>query len=340
MCKKKPAFQGLMAMCVLMLLSACGGSGSDGGTDTGSISVDVTDLPVTEDVAVCIHFSSITLHHAEGDLIEIPYDASNYTDASACIDNLPAEDPLAQNNAVNLSALQGELTQQLVQSEQVKAGHYNWIRLDVDETLSYVMDPGGQQALRCPSCDGDQSGLKLNRGIDVPAGGEAAFVIDIELSKSLHKEPSGGYRLRPTLRLVDLSETGKIKGTVAPSLIPEMLSETDTGCRIYVYEGHDVLPDDQHETDNVLTTAKVLYDPETMDYTYVAAFLPVNSETGVTAYTIALTCDEDDVELDQNNDPQNPAGNDVIFTDGVSEGMGQNVDVVSNQATTADFPPL
>ena len=72
MCKKKPAFQGLMAMCVLMLLSACGGSGSDGGTDTGSISVDVTDLPVTEDVAVCIHFSSITLHHAEGDLIEIP----------------------------------------------------------------------------------------------------------------------------------------------------------------------------------------------------------------------------------------------------------------------------
>jgi len=321
-----------------IFLSACG---SDGGPGTGSISIAVTDVPVTEDVDVCIHFTGVTLHHSDGDLIEIPYDASSYTDATGCIDNLDSGDPTSINNAVNLSALQGVLSEQLVQLELVKAGRYSWIRLDVDETLSYVVDSGGVWALSCPSCDAEQSGLKLNRGIVVPDGGTADIMIDVDLAKALNRDPSGDYMLRPTLRLVDLKETGDVAGTVAASLIPAMISDTDTGCKAYVYEGHNVTPDDYHDTDNVLTSAKVLYDADSMSYSYVAAFLPTDSAAEPTSYTVALTCDDDDVDVDQNNDALNLTGNndDVIFTDGESNGLGQNADVMTNETTYVNFPP-
>jgi hypothetical protein len=44
----------------------------------------VTDSPVLEDVDVCIHFTGITLHHSDGDQIQIPYDPGTYTDATEC----------------------------------------------------------------------------------------------------------------------------------------------------------------------------------------------------------------------------------------------------------------
>ncbi|MEN8180230.1 MAG: DUF4382 domain-containing protein, partial [Pseudomonadota bacterium] len=291
------------------------------------------------DVVVCIHFTGISLHHSEGDIIQIPYDPSTYTDDTACINNLPSENALSANNTVALSSLQGELSVPLLDTEQVKAGRYNWIRLDIDESLSYVRDSEGLKELQCPSCDDEQSGLKLNRGIVVPASGEAHFMIDVDLAKSLNKQPSGNYKLRPTLRLIDLAETGKITGTVAASLIPGTISDTDTGCKIYVYEGHDAVPDDYHETDDVLTSAKVLYDADSTSYQYVAAFLPTDSTAGPAPYTVALTCDIDDMEVDQNNNSLNLVGDDVIFTDGETSGVGQNADVETNQTTNVHFPP-
>jgi hypothetical protein len=328
---------------IAVLLSACGGGGGGGGASTGSLSLSVTDSPVTEDVAVCIHFTGISLHHSDGDLIQIPYDSSTYYDpADGCIDNVDPntlgqqEDP--SKNAVALSELQGVLSVQLMDSQEVKAGRYTWIRFDVDESLSYVVDSGGRKNMSCPSCAADQSGLKLNRGITVPAGGEANFMIDIDLAKSLNKQPSGNYKLRPTLRLVDLSETGTISGTVEGSLIPGMISETDTGCKVYVYAGHDVTPDDIYDGDNVLTTAKVLYDSGA--YKYVAAYLPTDSTADPTPYTVALACDADNPEIDQNNDPDNLNGDDVIFNDGVIVGSGKNADVYTNQTTVDDFPSV
>ena len=138
-----------------LMLTACGGSGGGGDVATGSLSLSVTDAPVLEDVDVCVHFTGITLHHSDGDLIHIAYDPGTYTDATDCIDNvpsdaLPPDDPA--NNAVNLSSLQGELSVSMMDSELVKAGYYNWIRLDVDERLSYVMDAEGQENLPDTAC--------------------------------------------------------------------------------------------------------------------------------------------------------------------------------------------
>ena len=96
---------------IALLLSACGGGGGAGGSSTGSLSLSCNRLsPVTEDVAVCIGLTSITLHHSDGDLIHIPYDSSTDHDPTdGCIDNVdrdnhgPSEDPSNRE----LSELQG-----------------------------------------------------------------------------------------------------------------------------------------------------------------------------------------------------------------------------------------
>jgi hypothetical protein len=331
---------------VCVMLAACGGGGGSGGDgSTGSLSVSVTDAPAPDDAEVCIHFTGITLHHSDGDLISIPFDPSSYVDATgACVDNV-APDPIAPddpgpaNNAVNLSSLQGVLNVALADSIDVKAGFYNWIRLDVDESLSYVMDSSGQNDLSCPSCDGEQSGLKLNRGITVPAGGVANFMIDIDLAKSLNKKPGGSYQLRPTLRLVNLVETGKITGIVDGSLITNPVIGSETGCSVYVYAGHNVTPDDYHKADTVLTSTKVVFDKDSGLYEYTAAYLPTDNDNDPTLYTVALTCDDDDPDVNQNNDPSISTNTDVIFTDGNDVGVGQNADVSTEQTAVRDFPP-
>lgn len=322
-------------------ITACGGGG--GGSSTGTLSVGLTDMPATGEEFVCLHITGITLHHSDGERIEIPYDpASYYIEDDGCIDNVDPAMNDASNNTVEIRRLQGELSIPLMDTETVKAGHYTWIRLNVDETLSYVVPAeGGWQPLRCPSCAGEQSGLKLNRGIVVPAGGAADFIIDFELAKSLKVEKDG-YKLDPVLRLVDNSETGTIAGTVSMSLLPpEAVGETDSGCRVYVWEGHNVMLDDLHGTDNVLTTARVLLNSATGVYGYVAAFLPTDTATGPVPYTVALTCDVDDADLDQNNDPLNLSGmdDDVIFTDGDDDGAGQETDLMTDQTQEVHFPP-
>jgi hypothetical protein len=285
------------------------------------------------------------LHHSDGDLISIPFDPSTYVDVTdTCIDNVPSDAPPPgnpANNAVNLSSLQGVLSVALADSIDVKAGFYNWIRLDVDESLSYVMESDEQYDLSCPSCDGEQSGLKLNRGITVPAGGEAKFMIDIDLAKSLNKKPSGDYQLRPTLRLVNLVETGKITGVVESSLITNLVIGSETGCNVYVYAGPGVIPDDYYypEDDPVLTSTKVVFDMDSGLFKYTAAYLQTDSDPTPTPYTVALTCDDDDSVVNQNNDPSDLKGMDVIFTDGNVDGVGQNADVSTDQNTVRDFPP-
>jgi hypothetical protein len=336
--KYQPALSGrVAAAAIALLLSACGGGG---GAGTGSLSLSVTDAPVQENVDVCIHFTSITLHHSDGDLIQIPYDSSSYYDASdGCINNIDPRVGDASNNAVAMSALQGVLSAKILDSQEVKAGRYNWIRLDVDESRSYVVDSRGQQKLVCPGCDSPQGGFTLHRGITVRAGDEANFMIDVDLARSLNKGPSGDYTLRPALRLVDPGETGAISGYVADSLLPGVFSDADSGCIVYVYAGHDITPDDYHGADKVLTSARVLYDAASMSYRYVAAYLPAGSSTTPTPYTVSLTCETDDPQVDQSNDPSSLSGDEVIFTDGASDATGQNADVYRNRTAVVDFRP-
>lgn len=277
----------------MLAIAGCGGGGAGDGAGTGTLSLQITDGPVEDAEHVYIQFSGLELQPADGQRTILYYcqDPADVTKTVVSEDTCTT--PPAPKR-FDLLALTGGEAELLLDTFVLPAGRYNWIRLMVDtdgEDDSCIdVDKDGMigtgamcHELTIPS--NDQTGLKLNRGFVIPAGGSADFTIDFDLRKSVHftgNDPvTGEYMLRPTLRLADNSMTGAIAGTVDPSLVT-------AGCTpaVYVYEGSGVTPDDidtDLNTPDPVTTATVKLDNGT--YRYKAAYLEAGS------YTVAFTCD-------------------------------------------------
>jgi hypothetical protein len=286
------------------LSSACGGGGS-GPTD-GRVSVSLTDMPVDHAEQVVVSVTGVAFK-PEGSGPEV---VADFTPRS-----------------IDLLQYQNGATAVLLQNTPMEAGRYQWLRLIVETEPSvrdsYIVIDGQECELNVPS--GAETGLKMHRPIDVPAGGSLALTIDFDLHQSIHTPPgqaSGacatGYLMRPTLRLVNDADVGAIDGTVSfeAGSVP-----VDCIPNVYLYEG-TVTPDDSEDTTDaspdVDPYAVVSVDiPEgSVVGTYQAAFIPAGS------YTAAFTCTED-TEADEALDFVPP------------EGMP--VTVQNNLISTADF---
>lgn len=260
-----------------LLLAACGGGG--GGSSTGTVSIAVQDAPVDGADAVYITFSRIDLHSPDGT-------------QSFVLDS----DPLTAGNqpyTVNLMNYQGTNRLLLLDRVSVPAGNYQWLRLYVDHA-EIVFNEGKTnevvESLDIPS--NENSGLKLISGFTVAAGGLSDFTVEFDLRKSVHQDAKG-YKLRPTLRLIDNLQAGHFAGLVGSAAAGD-------DCAVYVYAGSAVTPDDLCYLDqggvlvdcpaphgvNPVTTAPVVCDTSTPPLCrYVTAPLVAGS------YTLALTCD-------------------------------------------------
>jgi len=309
-------FEYALAFGAMVILAGCGSPGGGGGSaSTGTLSLQITDAAVDTADNVYVQFHGLELQSADGTrttlyLCEDPMNpGETIVSDSACTTQ-------QKSRQIDLLALNGGAVNSLLDNITLPSGHYSWIRLMVDTAGamdSYIVVGGNPFELTIPS--GDQTGLKLNRGFDVPAGGHADFTIDFDLRKSVHFA-NGNYMLRPTLRMVNSTMVGAIAGTVNQSLIP-------SGCTpaVYVFSGAGATPDDI-DTDSAnpdpVTTASV----NPTNGTYKAAFL----ETG--DYTVAYTCDAaaDDPAVD------NTADNTVTFSNIAT------VTVTANSITTHNFP--
>lgn len=289
---------------ILMLLTACGGggSGSNGLSDeptTAQLTLAITDAPVDEADAIVVAFDGVELQGPEIILIELDGVAS-----------------------INLLDYQEGEVALLFEDQELPAGDYQWIRLSVVEADTYIEVEGQQYPLEIPSSA--QTGLKLNQGFTLAAGGISQFTVDFDLRKSVHQEGTGDYKLRPTLRLVDDLEVGVISGTVNAELINDLEcangDNNDLGNVVYVYSGQDATPLDVAglETDP-LVSANVNYNTELDVYEYTIAFVAAGD------YTAAFTCD---ASLD---DPLIDDSLSVSFTEPV------NVTVVAAEETVVDF---
>ena len=288
-------------------LTACGG-GSDPGQ--GTIQVSITDAPVDSAEAVVIHFISATLHG----------DGGNTTiDVTDPINGTPGR-------SIDLLALQSGQWTGLF-DDIVTAGHYSWIRLEMDFSKSYIQINGQQYGLRCNSCE--NNGYKLNSSFTVERDAVLALMLDFDLRKSI-TDPSNvnsDYILRPTLRTVHTAASGSISGTVDSTLIAAQGGVE--GCSVYVFSGFDAVLDDVYipfnivlpagAQNNPISTAKVNGDGS---YTYTVSFLPEGD------YTAALTCD---------------AGNDLADREDVLDFIASaNASVIAGETTPLDFlaPPV
>ncbi|MBI5017229.1 MAG: DUF4382 domain-containing protein [Deltaproteobacteria bacterium] len=285
----KAAVLGVLLSC--LGLAGCGVDGS-GGFPGGTLRLSVTDAPVDDASGVVVTFSGVQIQPAQGETIDVDFPARN----------------------IDLMALTGGRSAVLLPSLVLPAGHYAWLRLKVNIPESYVVVGDDTYGLEIPS--GDQSGLKINRGFDVPAGGTADMTVDFDLRRSLHRRGSGAsYALRPTLRMVDNTRVGTISGTVDDALLNS--PSCTGGYAVYVYAGAGVSPGDLGGPGaQPVTTAPVL-PSEGGQHGYRAAFL----EAG--PYTVAFTCQA------SNDDP---TANDAIDFTGPS-----TVTVSTDGHTVLDF---
>jgi len=291
---KKLAY-GLSAVILSVSMVACNNS-SDNPT---SLTLAITDAPVDGATEVVVEFTGVELKLSGGMAISFDFDAPRQID---------------------LLALQGTDASNLLTDVEVDAGAYQWIRLKVNAQMSTMdsfitFEDGNTYSLFIPS--GSQSGLKLIQGITINQGTQASFVIDFDLRKSVvdPRSESTDYFLKPALRLIDNNESGDIQGSVANATAE--LEACSNGAVVYVYEGLDIVADDEGSATSLLTSANVEFDSDNNSYSYMVGYLTPND------YTLAITCE---------------AGDDLVETDEDIEFLASiNATVVVDQVTTADF---
>ena len=265
-------------------LTGCGdGTATGDPSSTGTLNVSVTDAPVDTAENVFVEFNGVEIKPVNGKSITFDFTERCAIDPASC--------------QIDLLSLSNGASQLILDGETVLSGRYNWMRLLVKAEPnvkdSYIVINGQEYELRIPS--GAESGLKLNSGFVVPAGGEASFTIDFDLRKSVH-DPVGtsDYILRPTLRIVDNAETGTLSGNVDPNFFA---GGTCMGA-VYVFPaGTANVPDDEDGEGfgpDPITSAIVADDGV---HNYKVSFLSEGD------YLIAFTCDAlaDDPNVDNDN---------------------------------------
>jgi len=95
----------------------------------------------------------------------------------------------------------------------IPSGKLHQIRLVLGDGNT-IVDDGVEYQLTTPSAQ--QSGLKLNVQQDVTEGVLYKLLLDFDVSKSIVKNGSGKYILKPVIRTVLESVGGSIKGVVTP----------------------------------------------------------------------------------------------------------------------------
>jgi len=297
------------------LLICAGCSGGSSGVGTGVLSLSVSDAPVQDARQVCIEFTEAEFRKAGADNAVVTFSP-------------PAK--------VDLLAYQGMNAAPLLTDETLEAGEYQWVRLAVNAPQggnggmgagsndtdcagsgSYIVtSEGGVHGLYIPSSA--ESGLKMNRGFTLPVGGAADFVAEFDLMKSVHS-PEGldpDYVMRPTVRLLDRTETGAIAGTVSM----ELATAADCMPAAYLFASDDA-PDDNEDDgdmDSVDPIASAMVGMQN-DGSYRYEIGPVLAGM----YNVAFSCDADDPLLDETLEFVLSADNPVSVT--------------ANGTATADF---
>ena len=258
-------------------------SGNSPANDQSRISLRITDAPIDDAAKVVVTFLAVELK------VDTPVFSKVFEFNSP--------------KAIDLLTLQGTQTEDLLTNAAIEPGHYNEIRLAVDDSgmSSYIeLKDGSVHPLKVPS--GSASGLKLKGDIIIPSNRAGKFTLDFDVRRSIVRAGnSSNYLLKPVLRLLDDTSVGHIRGSVDPALLTDTScsdTDVDTHNAVYVYAGADVIVDDINqlsETDvDPVSTATIKYDAQSDRYLFEAAFLEAGD------YTIAITCNSnlEDIEAD------------------------------------------
>lgn len=211
----------LAATCAAVFVAACGGGGDSAGT--GTLRTAMTDAPSCGYDNVFVTVDRIRVNNNAN------ADANGAGWSEVVLDRPRQIDLLNLQNGV-IEEL-GQVTLPVGRVQQVRLvlvdnATADPADIDFDPDANPALAPnhvvfsaGGTEDLKTPS--GQQSGVKINVGIDVAAGQTADLLLDFDACKSVVKAGgSGNYLLKPVLAAIPRLSSG-VRGSVADALVPE-----------------------------------------------------------------------------------------------------------------------
>lgn len=198
-----------------LLVAACGGGGNSGdgsaGAASGTMKVSMTDAPSCGYDHVYVTIDKVRVHQSS----DAAADGAGWVDI-----------PLAQARRVDLLTLTNGALFPLGQAA-LPAGSYQQMRLVLAPNtpavpLANSVHPTGGAEVPLDTPSAQQSGLKLNMRVDVPAGQVVDAVLDFDACKSVVKRGnSGSYNLKPVIAVIPVVNSGgqRVEGWVDPALV-------------------------------------------------------------------------------------------------------------------------
>lgn len=173
------------------------GCGTDAGTGTGSMTVEMTDAPIDSADAVNVFIERVEVNK-EGN-----------EDGWVTLNEPQQEYDL-------LELTNGATT--VIGSAELEAGTYQQIRLIVSQNGHSVVVDGNTHEMFVPS--GAQTGIKLNINAEIEEDIEYVLLLDFDASRSVVKAGQNEQRpyiLKPVIKAKEKAITGNIEGTANPA---------------------------------------------------------------------------------------------------------------------------
>src|SRR5882672_3834624 len=302
----------LVLLAAASALAACSGGGGGGEpTQNAHLSVSLMDAPVDGVTAVNLEIKSISIKGPNGPATELPLTHS----------------PIK----VNLLGLTDKNAAILIDGAVIAPGKYEWLSMDVNADFDGVFDSsvmtasGGQEEIRVPS-----GRVRLVDGFEVGPNQAVKLLFDWDLRKGLVDPPGQpGFLLKPAFRMLDVTELGALRGTVAlttivatgdPNGCAKDAADLDVGNVVYVYAGANVVPDDVDGK----APDPVAMAPATQaangDYAFRVVLAPGD-------YTVAFTCQaaNDDPEVDETG-----TADEIKFIGAVNKAVTADAEAIAN----------
>ena len=227
---------GLLAVAAALVL---GWSACNVGSDTGRLSLSLTDKPSDDYEAVYVTIKDIAVHKADDP-------EGSWTVVGEI------------NRTINLLDLANGVREHLVLVD-LPAGHYSQMRLmigDVADGGTNILDEAHPAAnyvigdddewheMKIPS--GFQTGVKLVQGFDINENSTTELTFDFDASQSVVRAGnSGKYLLKPTIKVIDTALATMITGRVTTMDNGTPVGVGGALVQIQVYDGAAADPKDQ-----------------------------------------------------------------------------------------------
>lgn len=181
----------------------------------------------------------------------------------------------------------------LFTDEALSEGSYTGVRLllEDDDDGSVSRSDGTQYPLQ--TAEGDYAAVDFT--VEKDKASRESFALSLDLRRSLRYDSEAReYTLTPQLRVAPASAAGEINGTV--DITCPTGTSLESGGAVYLFEGHDVEPDDVGSGVEPYATTAVMTSLFDSSFRYSLRFLPAGD------YTIAVTCNGNDDAPDADDD--------------------------------------